>query len=183
VKRERKNVLIQEYELFRMLKGEAITYVQKRFTHIVNNLIGLDKIFDREKLNIKILRCLDRSWQPKITTISESKDLTTLTPASLYVKLREHELEINRLNEQETEEKQVKEIALKSAIQNTNQKSSDTETINLLTKSFGKFLRKSNKHKSQSSNRYIQTKVSGFMCIQTLFFSFYSIESRFRDIL
>jgi len=48
VKRARKHALIQEYELFRMQQGETIADVQKRFTHIVNHLIGLGKQFDRE---------------------------------------------------------------------------------------------------------------------------------------
>jgi len=50
VKRARKHALIQEYEMFRMLKGETIAGVQKRFTHIVNHLISLGKIFEREEL-------------------------------------------------------------------------------------------------------------------------------------
>jgi len=90
VKRARKHALIEKYEMFRMLKGETISEVQKRFTHIVHHLIDLGKIFEREELNIKILKCLDKSWQPKVTPISESKDLTTLTIASLLGKLREH---------------------------------------------------------------------------------------------
>ena len=58
-----------------MLKGETILDVHKRFTHIVNHFIGLGKVFEREKLNIKILKCLDNSWQPKVTAISESNDM------------------------------------------------------------------------------------------------------------
>jgi len=61
VKLARKHALIQEYELFRMQQGESIADVQKRFTHIVNHLVGLGKQFDKEELNIKILKCLDRS--------------------------------------------------------------------------------------------------------------------------
>jgi len=61
VKRARKHALIQEYELFRMQSRESIADVQKRFTHIVNHLIGLGKQFDKVELNIKILKCLDRS--------------------------------------------------------------------------------------------------------------------------
>jgi len=61
VKRARKHALIHEYEMFRMQKGETIVDVQKRFTHIVNHLISLGKSFEREELNIKILKCLDRS--------------------------------------------------------------------------------------------------------------------------
>jgi len=52
VKRARKHALIQEYEMFRMQAGESIAEVQKRFTHIVNYLIGLGKTFDKEELNI-----------------------------------------------------------------------------------------------------------------------------------
>jgi len=67
-----------------MQKGETIVEVQKRFTHIVNHLMNLGKMFEKEELNIKILKCLDRSWQPKVTAISESRDLTSLTTTSLY---------------------------------------------------------------------------------------------------
>jgi len=84
VKRERKHAFIQEYELFKMKQGESIADVQKRFTHIVNHLIGLGKEFDNEELNIKVLKCLDRSWQPKVTTISKTRDLSTLTTTALF---------------------------------------------------------------------------------------------------
>ncbi|XP_068503618.1 uncharacterized protein [Phaseolus vulgaris] len=115
VKRERKHTLIQEYEMFRMQKGKTIVEVQKQFTHIVNHLMSLGKTFDKEEFNIKILKCLDRSWQPKVTAIFESKDLTSMTTASLFRKRREHELEMNKLSVQENEDKHVRTIALKAA--------------------------------------------------------------------
>ncbi|XP_068503790.1 uncharacterized protein [Phaseolus vulgaris] len=149
VKRAWKHNLIQDYEMFRMLKGETISDV--------NHLTSLGKIFEREELNIKILKCLDRSWQPKVTTISESKDLTTLTRASLFGKLREHELEMNWLNDQEHEEKCVRSIALRVVGHRDGQDSSecsDGETLNLLTRKFSKFLKKKSRDKSQPSNRY-----------------------------
>jgi len=62
VKRARKNSLIQEYEMFRIQQGETIYDVQKRFTHIVNHLTGLGKTFDTAKLNIKILKSLNKTW-------------------------------------------------------------------------------------------------------------------------
>ena len=43
VKRARKHALIHGYQLFKMKQGEPITDVQKRFTHIVNHLMGLGK--------------------------------------------------------------------------------------------------------------------------------------------
>ena len=69
VKKARKHALVQEYELFKIQQGESIVKVQKRFTHIVNHLIGLGKEFDKEDLNIKVLKCLNRSWKPKVMTI------------------------------------------------------------------------------------------------------------------
>jgi len=53
---------------------------------------------------------LDRSWQPKVTAISESKDLTTVTIVSLFGKLKEYKLEMNQLDEQESEEKVIQKI-------------------------------------------------------------------------
>jgi len=44
------------------------------FINIVNHLMSLGKEFDKEELSIKVLKCLDRSWQPKVTAILESKD-------------------------------------------------------------------------------------------------------------
>ena len=80
----------------------------------MNHLMSLGKTFDKEELNIKILKCLDRTWQPKVTAILESKDLTSMSVASLFGKLREHELEINRLAIQESEGKHNKSITLKA---------------------------------------------------------------------
>jgi len=65
-------------------------------------MIGLTKVFDKdEQLTIKILKCLDYSCQTKVIIILKSKDLTTMTIITFFGKLREHELEMNRLNEQE----------------------------------------------------------------------------------
>jgi len=152
VKRARKHALIQEYKHFRMQKGETICDVHKRFSHIVNHLMSLGKNFDEEKLNMKILKCLDRTWQPKVTAILESKDLTSMTTASLFDKLREHELEMNRLVVQESEDKYGKGIALKVGNQKKKQDSSDSDedTMSLLSRKFSKFLKK---NKSQASKR------------------------------
>jgi len=126
----------------------------------VNHLIGLGKQFDKEELNIKILKCLDRSWQPKVTTISESRDLTTLTTATLFGKLREHELEMTRLKEMESAEKKTRSLALKSKAaeietsEDSSEEDSDSEDISLLTKQFQKFIKLKRRAKNQQSKRY-----------------------------
>jgi len=134
--KEQGNVLIQEYDLFRMKPGDTIADVQKQFTHTVNHLIGLGKVFDKEELNIKILQHF------------RNKILTTLTTAALFKKLKEHELEINRSNEQEHGERKQKRMTLKSIVQKEDSDDecsssySETETLTLLTQKFSKFLKK-----------------------------------------
>jgi len=166
VKRARKHALIQEYELFRMQQGESIADVHKRFTHIVNHLIRLGKQFDKEELNIKILKCLDRSWQPKVTAISESRDLTTLTTATLFGKVREHELEMTRLKEMESAEKKTRSLALKSKAaeietsEDSSEEDSNYEDISLLTKQFQKFIKLNRRAKNQQSKRYTRKPYS-----------------------
>jgi len=134
--------------------------VQKRFTHIVNHLIRLGKQFDKEELNIKILKCLDKSWQPKMTAIFETRDLTTLTTPTLFGKLREHELEMTRLKEMEIAENKTRSLALKSKAakietsEDNSKKESDTENLNLLSKKFQKFIRMKDRTKNQQNNRY-----------------------------
>jgi len=148
VKRERKHALIQEYEVFKMQQGESIGEVHKRFTHIVNHLIGLGKEFDKEELNIKVLKCLDRSWQPKVTTIVETRYLSTLTTTTLFGKLTEHEIEKQRLNDLESSEKKVRNIALKTSTKKNDEPEDevaelcDSENLYLLVKRFGRYLKK-----------------------------------------
>nr|KYP76778.1 hypothetical protein KK1_021034 [Cajanus cajan] len=108
VKRSKKHTLIREYELLRMNHGESISNFQKRFTHLINHLIDLGKKFEEEELNLKVLQCLDRSWQTKVTTIEESKDLASLTLASLFGKLREHEHKLHIFDEIELQDKKKK---------------------------------------------------------------------------
>lgn len=114
VKRARMNTLTHEYELFRMKSGESIQDMQKRFIHIINHLRDLGKSFDNEDLINKVLRCLSRSWLPKVTAICESKDLSFMSLATLFGKLQEHELELNRLVESEEGEKKKNGLVLKA---------------------------------------------------------------------
>ncbi|KAH1242374.1 hypothetical protein GmHk_07G019718 [Glycine max] len=70
-----------------MFQYETIEDMQKRFTRIVNHLVSLGKIFPNEDLINKVLRCLSRQWQAKVTAIAESRDLTNMSLATLFGKL------------------------------------------------------------------------------------------------
>ena len=87
-----------------------------------------------------------------------------MTTASLFGKLREHELEMNRLNVQESEDKHVRNIVLKSAKHKNKQDSSDEseeENLSLLSKKFSKFLKR-NRNKESNKERYGNNKTSDF---------------------
>ena len=87
-----------------------------------------------------------------------------MTTATLFGKLREHELEMNRLNVQESEDKHVRSIALKAAKHKSKQDSSDEseeENHSLLSKKFSKFLKR-NRNKEANKERYGNKKTSDF---------------------
>ncbi|KAF1858778.1 hypothetical protein Lal_00044283 [Lupinus albus] len=143
VKRSRLNTLSQEYELFRMLPSEKIQDLQKRFTHLTNHLIALGKDLSTNDLNLKVLRSLNRNWQPKVTAISEKKSLSKMSLATLFGKLQEHELELGRLEQNEEIEKKHKSIALNTVTKDRNSDIDEDEDMILLAKRFNKFLKKS----------------------------------------
>lgn len=81
--------------------------MQTQFTHNVSHMRIVGKLFLNEKLVIKILRCLNFSWQPKFIVIYEYKDLATMDTHTHthfvklqehnFVKLQEHKMELKRL--------------------------------------------------------------------------------------
>jgi len=74
-KQSRLNILLHDYELFRVKPSEIISDMYTRFTQVVTSLHALGReISNSEKVN-KILRCLPSSYDAKITAITESKDL------------------------------------------------------------------------------------------------------------
>ena len=111
-----------------------------------------------------------------MTAISESKDLSIITTAALFGKLREHEIEMQRLSELESSEKKVKSIALKANSKKSDEieeevvESSDNENLNLLVKRFGKYLkRKGNKgnqwrYNSKQNDSSNSSKFSCYNC-------------------
>jgi len=70
-------------------------------------------MFEDKELNIKILNCLTRTWEPKITTIKESKNLATMTMEALFGKLLDYEHELTQQSYAEETKKKRKGITLK----------------------------------------------------------------------
>ena len=147
VKRSKLNTLSQEYEMFRMQPGETIIDLQKRFSHLTNHFIALGKTFTNDYFNLKVLRSLTRAWKPKVTTISEKKRLSKMSPAVLFGKLQEHEIELERLEKHGNQEKKPKSLALKTRVKDRDSNKEDefqptSNEYDALIKKFEKFLRK-----------------------------------------
>jgi len=88
VEQSKVNTLVQQYELFCMKDGEIISSIQMRFTHIVNKFQNLGKTVPNQDCNNKILRCMTKEWQPKVTAIKESQNLNALSMITLFGNLK-----------------------------------------------------------------------------------------------
>ncbi|GAV66343.1 UBN2 domain-containing protein, partial [Cephalotus follicularis] len=107
------------------------------FTTIVNSLKNLGTNYSNQELVRKILRCLPRSWTPKVTAIEEAKDLTILPFEQLLSSLMTHETTMK--NHENVEVKNKKSIALKASKEESeNDEEGDME---LITSQFKKFLK------------------------------------------
>ena len=171
VRDSRLNSLTHEYELFHMFPNESINDMQTRFTHIVNQLIGLGKEFRDGETTNKVLRCLDRRWQPKVTAIKEAKDVKSMDLTTLFGKLQEHEMELSRLHLNEDSDKKKKSISLKASTKmskededESSSESSDhalnEEEIGLFAMRFNKFLKGKKGSSSFSKDKRPQDKRS-----------------------
>ncbi|GAV59415.1 UBN2 domain-containing protein, partial [Cephalotus follicularis] len=114
------------------------------FNDIINALKGLGKVYTNRELVSKIVRCLPKSWEAKVTTIEEAKDLSTLPLEDLLGSLMTHEL---RMSDQERNEPKKKTIALTAS---TGEESNeDKDEMALLTKRITRILL----DKNNSSNK------------------------------
>ena len=69
VKETKINLLITQYEVFKMDEFETIVQMYSRFTNIINNLKALGKTHTQPELVHKILRSLPTTWIHKVSAI------------------------------------------------------------------------------------------------------------------
>ncbi|GAV60729.1 DUF4219 domain-containing protein/UBN2 domain-containing protein [Cephalotus follicularis] len=117
VKEAKISMLVHEYEMFTMNENGDIKSMFSRFTNIINALQALDKTYSNSEMMRKILRCLPRSWMPKVTAIEEAKNLNVLLLEDLLGSLMTHEILMQKKDDEEEKEKKKKKIvALKSSL-------------------------------------------------------------------
>ena len=79
VKETKANLLITEYEMFKIKSDESIFEMFVRLMQLINNLKDLGKDYSNSNLVRKVLRSLSLVWHIKATVIEDSKNLSTIS--------------------------------------------------------------------------------------------------------
>ncbi|KAA3480279.1 UBN2 domain-containing protein [Gossypium australe] len=89
-----------------------------RFTHIINGLKAIGKIYPNKEMVKKMLNSLPTSWEAKMMAIEESKDLNSLSFDELIGSLLIYEMRLNKGSEKERIMKKNVGKVLKSTTNN-----------------------------------------------------------------
>ncbi|GKA70936.1 hypothetical protein Tco_0777075 [Tanacetum coccineum] len=108
---------------------ESIDNAFAKFNTIITSLKALDEGFSSKNCVRKFLRALHPKWRAKVTTIEESKNLTTLSLDELIENLKVYEEVIKKDSETVKSKKRTKSrsIALKARKESSDDDSSTSE--------------------------------------------------------
>ena len=124
-----------------MSDDESFDEFYTKLNDIVNSAYNLGEIYDQPKIVRKILRSLTEDFRPKVTVITESKDVDYIPVDKLVGSLQSYELDLPKTNKS-------KSMALKSVddvdVGGFDDELSATE-IAYLAKNFRIFLRNKNR--------------------------------------
>ncbi|GAV90746.1 zf-CCHC domain-containing protein/UBN2 domain-containing protein [Cephalotus follicularis] len=143
-----------------------------RFTNIINALQALDKTYSNSEMVRKILRCLPRSWMPKVIAIEEAKNLNVLPLEDLLGSLMTHELSMQKKDDDEEKEKKKKKqiVALKSSLIEDSEDNNDDKELALIRRKFKKFLARKKKFGGKPNKKIHQkgesSKLEEIICFE-----------------
>ena len=124
-----------------MFDDEPFNEFYAKLNDIVNSTYNFGEIYDQPKIVRKILRSLTEDFRPKVTTITESKDVDSILIDELVRSLQSYELDLPKTSKS-------KSMALKSVddiyVGGFDDELSATE-IAYLAKNFKNFLRNNNR--------------------------------------
>ena len=90
-----------------MFYDESFDEFYAKLNDIVNSTYNLGQIYDQPKIVRKILRSLTEDFKPKVTVITESKDVDSIPVNELVGSLQSYELDLPKKSK-------FKSMALKS---------------------------------------------------------------------
>ena len=133
--------LTSKFESIRMSDDESFDEFYAKLNDIVNSAYNLGEIYYQPKIVRKILRSLTKDFRPKVTNITESKDVDSIPVDELVGSLQSYELDLPKTSKS-------KSMALKSVddvdVGGFDDELFATEII-YLAKNFRNFLRNNNR--------------------------------------
>ena len=81
-----------------MFDDESFDEFYAKLNNIVNSAYNLGEIYDQPKIVRKILRSLTEDFRPKVTTITESKNVDSIPVDELVGSLQSYELDLPKTN-------------------------------------------------------------------------------------
>jgi hypothetical protein len=138
VKESKIDMLVHQYELFKILFSEFITSMFTRMITLTNSLDALGRTYTIAEIVRKSFRSLPKTWEAKVMAISEAKDLIKLSLEELVSSLMTREITMEK---QEQEKRPNNNLAFKTVYHiEDNDDDEDHEDIEediaLITKQF-----------------------------------------------
>ncbi|GJY70575.1 hypothetical protein Tco_0474278 [Tanacetum coccineum] len=146
VKDNKIDLLVQQYEQFIIFEDESIDSAFTRFNTIITSLKALDEGYYRKNYVRKFLRALHPKWRAKVTTIEESKDLTSLSLDELIGNLKIHKMIIKKDSKIVKAKGERKYLALKAKKESSDEvcstSESEDEEYAMAVRDFKKFFKR-----------------------------------------
>nr|GEU98096.1 zf-CCHC domain-containing protein/UBN2 domain-containing protein [Tanacetum cinerariifolium] len=156
VKHNKINLLVQQYEQFVISEDESIDSAFVRFNAIITSLKALNEGYSSKNYVRKFLRALHPKWTEKVTTIEESKDLTSLSLYELIRNVKFYEMIIKKDYEIVKAKVERKYIALKAKKESSDEEcltsGSEDEEYAMAVRDFKKFFKRSGRFVRQLWN-------------------------------
>ncbi|GJS47227.1 retrovirus-related pol polyprotein from transposon TNT 1-94 [Tanacetum coccineum] len=156
VKDNKIDLLVQQYEQFVISEDETIDSAFARFNTIITSLKALDEGYSSKNYVRKFLRALHPKWRAKVTTIEESKDLTSLSLDELIGNLKVHEMIIKKDSKIVKAKGERKSLALKAKKESSDKECSTSESEDeeyaMAVRDFKKFFKRRGRFVRQPRN-------------------------------
>ncbi|GJR43123.1 hypothetical protein Tco_1311226 [Tanacetum coccineum] len=171
VKDNKIDLLVQQYEQFVISEDESIDSAFARFNTIITSPKALDEGYSSKNYVRKFFRALHpnghlriyligkrnaKRWRVKVTTIEESKDLTSLSLDELIRNLKVHEMIIKKDSEIVKDKGERKSLALKAKKETSDEECSTSESEDeeyaMAVRDFKKFFKRRGRFVRQPRN-------------------------------
>nr|GEW48443.1 hypothetical protein [Tanacetum cinerariifolium] len=156
VKDNKIDILVQQHEQFVISEYESIDSAFARFNTIITSLKALDEGYSSKNYVRKFLRALHPKWRAKVTTIEESKDLTSLSLNELIGNLKVHEMIIKKDSKIVKAKVERKSLALKAKKESSDEECStsknEDEEYAMAVRDFKKFFKRRGRFVRQPQN-------------------------------